>query len=57
MIDLLLKTSQNIFHLEVIFAIPSCLVLRLLGATRYLSLSLILWGAITISMAFIQNAH
>jgi small-conductance mechanosensitive channel len=48
---------QDLFYLQLIFAIPSCLILRLLGATRYLALSLILWGAITIGMAFITNAY
>lgn len=36
--------------------LPSCLILRLIGATSYLALSLILWGALNIGMAFIKSA-
>jgi len=28
-----------------------------LGPTRYLSLSMIAWGGITVGMAFVRNAH
>ncbi|CAF1174184.1 unnamed protein product [Rotaria sordida] len=40
-----------------IFEIPSTLLLRFLGPTRYLSLSLILWGGLTIGMAFAKNSQ
>jgi MFS family permease len=50
------KKRSLFICLQLTFAIPSSLILRLLGTTRYLSLSLILWGAITISMAFVTNA-
>ncbi|CAF3389235.1 unnamed protein product [Rotaria socialis] len=50
-------TTSAFFIAYLIFAIPSSLILRLLGTTRYLSLSLISWGAITIGMAFVTNAR
>ncbi|CAF2565556.1 unnamed protein product [Rotaria sp. Silwood2] len=61
--DLNLTAEENnwatsaFFIAYLIFAIPSCLILRLLGATRYLSLSLTSWGAITMGMAFVKNAR
>jgi hypothetical protein len=45
------------FFFKLIFEIPSTLVLRLFGPTRYLSLSLIVWGGITVGMAFVSNAQ
>jgi hypothetical protein len=42
---------------QLIFEIPSILVLRFIGPTRYLSLILIIWGGITIGMAFVTNAQ
>ncbi|CAF1060970.1 unnamed protein product [Rotaria sordida] len=48
----------SLFYLSYsIFEIPSTLLLRFLGPTRYLSLSLILWGGITIGMAFVKNSQ
>ncbi|CAF3603156.1 unnamed protein product [Rotaria sp. Silwood1] len=52
----IVQYQRAVFRL-LTFAIPSSLILRLLGATRYLSLSLISWGAITIGMAFVTNAR
>jgi hypothetical protein len=45
------------FFFQLIFEIPSTLVLRFFGPTRYLSLILIIWGGITIGMAFVTNAQ
>jgi uncharacterized membrane protein len=45
------------FFFQLIFEIPSTLLLRFFGPTRYLSLSLILWGGITVGMAFVTNAQ
>ncbi len=38
------------------FAIPSNILMRYLGPTRYLSVSMIAWGSITVGMAFVKNA-
>jgi hypothetical protein len=45
------------FLLQLIFGIPSNLLLRFVGPTRYLSLSTIAWGSITIGMAFVRNTR
>ncbi|CAF1008862.1 unnamed protein product [Rotaria sordida] len=48
----------SLFYLAyLIFEIPSTLLLRFLGPTRYLSLSLILWGSVTVGMAFVKNSQ
>ncbi|CAF1518703.1 unnamed protein product [Rotaria sordida] len=48
----------SLFYLSfLIFEIPSTLLLRCLGPTRYLSLSLILWGGVTVGMAFVKNSQ
>ncbi|CAF1068887.1 unnamed protein product [Rotaria sordida] len=48
----------SLFYLSYsIFEIPGTLLLRFLGPTRYLSLSLILWGGITVGMAFVKNSQ
>ncbi|CAF2963319.1 unnamed protein product, partial [Rotaria sp. Silwood2] len=31
--------------------------MRYLGATRYLSLSMLAWGSITVGLAFVRNAQ
>ena len=38
------------------FAIPSNILMRYIGPTSYLSLSMIVWGSLTVGMAFIKNA-
>ncbi len=40
---------------QLIFEIPSNRLMILLGSTNYLSLAMILWGSITIGMAFVTN--
>ncbi|CAF0923364.1 unnamed protein product [Rotaria sordida] len=48
----------SLFYLSyLIFEIPSTLLLRFLGPTRYLSLSMILWGGVTVGMAFVNNSQ
>ncbi|CAF3747766.1 unnamed protein product [Rotaria sp. Silwood1] len=50
--------SISLFYISyIIFGIPSFLLLRFLGTTRYLSLSMILWGSVMIGMAFVTNAR
>ncbi|CAF3778538.1 unnamed protein product [Rotaria sp. Silwood1] len=49
--------EQNQETIQIIFGIPSFLLLRFLGTTRYLSLSMILWGSVMIGMAFVTNAR
>ncbi len=38
-----------LFFVQLIFEIPSTILLRFLGPTRYLALSLIIWRGITVS--------
>ncbi len=49
--------EMRVFCLQLTFSIPSSLVLRLIGAKNYLSLSLFCWSGITIGMAFVKNGH
>lgn len=46
-----------LFFFQLIFDIPSILLLRVIGPNRYLSWSMIAWGSITIGMAFVKNAR
>ena len=47
----------HLFLFQLIFEIPSTLLLRIIGPTQYLSLSVILWGSVTIGMAFVKDAQ
>ncbi|CAF1101377.1 unnamed protein product [Rotaria sordida] len=57
--DLKLSPSErnwdiSLFFLAyLIFAIPSSILMRYIGATRYLSLSMLAWGSITVGLAFV----
>jgi hypothetical protein len=51
------QLSALLFFFQLIFDIPSILLLRIIGPTRYLSWSMIAWGSITIGMAFVKNAR
>jgi hypothetical protein len=42
---------------QVIFEIPSTILMRYLGSTRYLSLSMLTWGGISVGIAFVRNAR
>ncbi|CAF1257283.1 unnamed protein product [Rotaria sordida] len=58
----LLQSERNwdislFFLAYLIFAVPSKILMRYLGATRYLSLSLVVWGSITVGLAFVRNAR
>ncbi|CAF1381253.1 unnamed protein product [Rotaria sordida] len=61
--DLKLSPSErnwdiSLFFLAyLIFAIPSSILMRYIGATRYLSLSMLAWGSITVGLAFVRNAQ
>ena len=47
---------QCMFFFQLGFAIPSNILIRYIGPTGYLSLSMIVWGSLTVGMAFIKNA-
>ncbi|CAF1100878.1 unnamed protein product [Rotaria sordida] len=59
--DLNLSQSESNWHISLfflaylIFAIPSNILMRYLGATRHLSLSMLAWGSITVGLAFIHH--
>ncbi|CAF1229797.1 unnamed protein product [Rotaria sordida] len=61
--DLNLSQSESNWHISLfflaylIFAIPSNILMRYLGATRHLSLSMLAWGSITVGLAFVRNAQ
>ena len=48
---------QRDFLFQVLFNIPSNLLMHFIGPTRYLSLSMLAWGSITIGMAFVTNGR
>ncbi|CAF1103900.1 unnamed protein product [Rotaria sordida] len=49
--------AVSIFYLAyMIFVIPNIILLRISGPTLYLSVSMILWGTITLGIAFVKNA-
>ncbi|CAF1261351.1 unnamed protein product [Rotaria sordida] len=55
------SANQSNWHISLfflaylIFAIPSNILMRYLGATRHLSLSMLAWGSITVGLAFIHH--
>ncbi|CAF1100666.1 unnamed protein product [Adineta steineri] len=61
--DLHLSQSQSewavslYFLAYLIFEMPNILLMRYLGPARYLPLSMLAWGGITIGMAFVKNAQ
>ena len=42
---------------QLIFAISSNIFMRVIGPSRYLSLSMLAWGGLTVGMAFVKNAR
>ena len=42
---------------QLIFAIPSNIFMRYIGPTSYLSLSVLIWGTLTIGMAFVKDVQ
>ena len=45
------------FLFQLIFGIPSNLLLRFIGPVRYLSLVTIAWGSLSIGMAFAKTTE
>ena len=42
---------------QLIFEFPSNILMRCIGSSLYLSLSLLAWGSISVGMAFVKNAR